>query len=80
MTLLYFRLTIAGLAVEARIGDCPRASASVSRPIPSVSADRDTRIREMHQRGLSTREIGAEIGLHHSTVARIVTSTESPES
>lgn len=33
---------------------------------------RDTRILALHRAGASTREIGREIGVHHSTVARII--------
>lgn len=80
MTLLHFRIAIAGLTVEARIDDYSRVPTPTARLIPSVSTDRDTRIREMHQVGLSTREIAAAVGLHHSTVARIITGTESPKS
>jgi DNA-binding NarL/FixJ family response regulator len=37
-----------------------------------ATAARDTRIREMAAAGQSSRDIAAEVGLHYSTVARIV--------
>ncbi|WP_306364386.1 DUF2637 domain-containing protein [Nocardia sp. CC227C] len=48
------------------------ATASDNGAGPEATADRDTRIYALHRQGLSTREIGAEVGLHHGTVAKIV--------
>ncbi|MGW5517106.1 DUF2637 domain-containing protein [Nocardia africana] len=59
---------------EATTGD---TGVSPSPEPPPV--DRDTRIRELHAAGLSTRQIGAEVGLHHGTVAKIVARTKTSD-
>ncbi|MBL1079497.1 DUF2637 domain-containing protein [Nocardia sp. 2] len=53
---------------EATAGD-----AEATAPGPEATAERDAYIWARHQAGHSTREIGAEVGLHHGTIAKIVT-------
>lgn len=36
------------------------------------TSERDAQILRLHEQGLSLRDIGAEVGLHHSRVAKIV--------
>ena len=48
-------------------------------PSTETTADRDTRILAMRAEGASYRQIGEEVGLHHSYVARIVkAATDEP--
>ncbi|WP_328435526.1 DUF2637 domain-containing protein [Nocardia puris] len=59
---------------EATAGDThatpPNSPATAGDTTPPV--DRDTRILALADQGHSTREIGAEVGLHHATVAKII--------
>ncbi|MFE3617930.1 helix-turn-helix domain-containing protein [Streptomyces anulatus] len=76
MTLLRLHLTIAGFTIETRIERTPDAMTATAQPTDVIAADRDDRIRDRHRAGASTRTIAAEVGLHHSTVARILATPE----
>ncbi|MEC3957545.1 helix-turn-helix domain-containing protein [Nocardia sp. CDC153] len=58
--------------------DTPKDAAGPVRAVDATAGDttsdldRDNRIRQMARAGMSTREIGRIVSLHHSTVARIV--------
>ncbi|MEV6361321.1 helix-turn-helix domain-containing protein [Nocardia asteroides] len=73
MTLIHFRLQMAGLVVDARVERQHEVAAVTAE---TAVTDRDARIVELHEAGASTRRIGAEVGLHHSHVARILARTE----
>ncbi|MFD6102659.1 hypothetical protein ACFWFQ_08325 [Nocardia salmonicida] len=76
MTLLHLHLTIAGFTIETRIEREPGATTATALPTGAGTADRDDRIRALHRAGASTRTIAAEVGLHHSSVARILATVE----
>ncbi len=76
MTLLHLHLDIAGFTIETRIERSPRATTATAQPTDATATDRDDRIRALHRAGASTRTIAAEVGLHHSTVARILATPE----
>ena len=59
---------------DATAGD--REATAGDDQAPAVSedptVDRNSQILELHSDGLSTRQIGAAVGLHHGTVAKII--------
>ncbi|MFI7191563.1 DUF2637 domain-containing protein [Nocardia nova] len=73
--------TVATGETEATAGDSEATpgDTGVSPSPEPPPMDRDTRIRELHAAGLSTRQIGAEVGLHHGTVAKIVARTKTSD-
>lgn len=61
-------------------GSATEATAPTTDSDTGNDGDRDVRIRQMHREGASTRQIGRAVGLHHSTVARILAEPDTRDS